>query len=525
MRSPSLAFAAASAAAALAAATAAPAPRVAPGGVARPARPASISASSSSSSSSSPPPPPPPPQRPAVDSFTFLDNGVVRLGIDLSRGGTIGFLGPSSDPSLSLLNAHDYGRSVQGSFYSGPNPFDPDGKCSEPGGWGQPWPWNPIGSGDVYLHAAPIINVTIAPDNTSAVVWTLPLQWACDNVPCDCTFEQEIQLSGSAVEVKLTMHTARVDQTRYPATTQELPAVYVTGDYCRLWTYNGSAPFTGGPLTEQPATWPWSSFTSGERWMAFTNASGYGVGVVSPFVAHFGSGFFNNGVNGAYDCVPKGYGPYDNPTGYIAPWSSEVIDPRFPFSYRFALVLGQLEAIRAYVALAHQSGRDEPLAPQYDFFAGRTDRASCFASDAVDGGLPIGARGLALNITGPHPLVSGPITVFSASSVPGLRVNASHDASLGAGVESLVWWWRLGDDVGAAPCATCLLAVQAIADGAFHVYDFALAAVPEWSGAITRIVYQPLGAAAVSPGVYGRPGIVAVASIVAQTAAPAPRGE
>ncbi len=82
-----------------------------------------------------------------TDSFRFLDNGVIRLGIDVSRGGTLGWLGPSSNTKLSLLNTHDYGRVVQGSFYSGPNPFDPEGKCSEPGGWGRPWPWNPIGAG------------------------------------------------------------------------------------------------------------------------------------------------------------------------------------------------------------------------------------------------------------------------------------------------------------------------------------------------------------------------------------------
>ena len=222
----SLSLGVAAAAAAAAAATAAP---WAPAGVPRPGAPRQPLALSASPASASAAPP-------SADSFTFLDNGVVRLGIDTSRGATIGFLGPSSDPSLSLLNVHDYGRSVQGSFYSGPNPFNPAGKCSEPGGWGQPWPWNPIGSGDVYLHAAPIINVTIAPDNTSATAWTRPLQWACDNVPCDCLFEQEIRLNGAAVEVTLTMHTARADTTPYPAQTQELPAVYVTGDYCHLWT-------------------------------------------------------------------------------------------------------------------------------------------------------------------------------------------------------------------------------------------------------------------------------------------------
>ena len=283
--------------------------------------------------------------------------------------------------------------------------------------------------------------------------------------------------------------------------------------------YNGSAPFTGDALSEQPATWPWSSFTSGERWMAFTNASGYGVGVVSPSVAHFGSGFFNDGVNGAYDCVPKGLGPYDPQTGYIAPWSTETIDPKSPFAYSFALVLGPLASIRAYAAQAHQSGRDQPLTPHYSF-AGCSDRMDCFVSDAEDGGLPIGARGLELNVSGPHPLVSSPITVFAPAAVPVVRVNASHDASLGSGVESVLWWWRFGDDVGGSPCAACVLGVPAIADGAFHTYDFDVSSVPSYAGAeaITRIVYQPLGAADVSPSVFGRPGIVAVASILAAPA-------
>lgn len=52
------------------------------------------------------------------DSFRYLDNGVIRLGIDMSRGGSIGWLGPSSNTSLSLLNHYDFGREVQGSFVS-----------------------------------------------------------------------------------------------------------------------------------------------------------------------------------------------------------------------------------------------------------------------------------------------------------------------------------------------------------------------------------------------------------------------
>jgi len=447
---------------------------------------------------------------PSVDTFVYLDNGIVRLGIDSSRGGTLGFLGPSSEPTFSLLNVHDFGRVVQGSFYSGPNPFNPGGKCSEPGGWGQPWPWNPIGAGDVYLHAAPVLNITVSPDKTSAHVWTQPMQWACDAVPCDCLFEQSIALRGNAVEVTLTMHTSRADTTFYGGTTQELPAVYVTGDFCHLWTHNGSRPFTNEPLAEQPATWPWSSFTSGERWLAFTNASGYGVGVVSPFVAHFGAGFFNDGVNGAYDCVPKGLGPYDPQTGYIAPWEAEIIDPRAPYAYKFALVLGSLASIRAYAAAEHAVGNDEPLPPSYDF-VGRGDRAHCTYSDAQDAGLPVGSRGLQFNVTGPHPMVMGPTTLFPPSAISKIFVNASLDASL-SGVTAALWFERLGD---ASPCATCVVLRPSPADGAFHVLEFDLADAPAWAAApaIQRVVFQPLGAAAVSPSVYGRVGIAAVASI------------
>lgn len=286
--------------------------------------------------------------------------------------------------------------------------------------------------------------------------------------------------------------------------------MYVTGDFCHLWMHNGTHPFTNETLAEQPATWPWSSFTSGERWLAFTNASGYGVGVVTPFVSHFGAGYYNNGANGAYDCVPKGLGPTDSPTGYIAPWENEIIDPRAPYAYKFALVLGSLASIRAYAAAEHAAGRDEPLPPQYDF-VGRGDRAHCTYSDAQDACLPVGPRGLQLNVTGPHPMITGPTTLFAPLAISKIMVNASLDASL-SGVTAALWFERLGD---AGPCADCVVLVAAPADGAFHVLEFDLAGTPAWASApaIQRIIFQPLGAAAVPPAVYGRIGIAAVTSI------------
>ena len=131
-----------------------------------------------------------------------------------------------------------------------------------------------FGAGDVYNHAAPVINFTKSSDNTTATVFTQPMQWACDNVPCDCVFRQDIVLRGSAVEVSLTLLPHRTDTTFYAGVTQELPAVYVTGDFCHLWTYNSTLPPFTGAVTEQPAAWganAWSTFTTSERWVAVRN--------------------------------------------------------------------------------------------------------------------------------------------------------------------------------------------------------------------------------------------------------------
>ena len=375
----------------------------------------------------------------------------------------------------------------------------------------------PIGAGDVYKHTAPILNISIGPDNTTASVWTQPMQWACDNVPCDCLLEQRIALKGNAVEVELILHTARSDTTFYPGQTQELPAVYVVGDYCHLWTYNGTQPFAGDALAEQPAVWganAWGAFTSGERWMAFTNASGWGLGVVSPFVAHFGAGFFNNGVIGTYNCTPKGYGPTDSPTGYIAPWGAEIIDPTTPFAYRFALVLGSLAEIRSYAASEHAEGNDMTLQPQLHFFSTGTREHSVY-TDMQDGGLTrIGEEGgLQLNVTGQFPTLHSPLTVFSPARALRVVVNISY-TSLPPGVaNAALWFVALGEDT---PCPTCLAAAAVgPADGTWRELAFDLAANPAYTAlaAVTQVLFQPFGAAPLEPMHFAE-GKACVASIL-----------
>ena len=79
----------------------------------------------------------------------YLDNGVVRIGIDLSIGGAITYFSDlRGGDRANMVNSFDWGRQVQMSFYSGPNPYQPNGKKPKDN-WKQ-LGWNPIQSGDCY---------------------------------------------------------------------------------------------------------------------------------------------------------------------------------------------------------------------------------------------------------------------------------------------------------------------------------------------------------------------------------------
>src|SRR5579871_5558510 len=127
-----------------------------------------------------------------LNRMAWLDNGVIRLGVDLDRGGSIGFLA-DVQKGQNVVNVHDLGRWIGQSYYSGPKPFGdlhPDWKD---------WSWNPVSAGDVYGTASKIVETKN--DGRTLYVKSIPLQWALNNVPADCTFETWMTLDGHTVQV------------------------------------------------------------------------------------------------------------------------------------------------------------------------------------------------------------------------------------------------------------------------------------------------------------------------------------
>ena len=73
------------------------------------------------------------PERPRRQpvKMSYLDNGVIRLGVDLNLGGAITYLSRSG-AEQNLVNSFDCGRQIQMSYYSGPVPFAVAGKQPKP---------------------------------------------------------------------------------------------------------------------------------------------------------------------------------------------------------------------------------------------------------------------------------------------------------------------------------------------------------------------------------------------------------
>ena len=104
--------------------------------------------------------------------MNYLDNGVIRLGVDLNMGGAITYLSRSGTEQ-NLVNSFDCGRQIQMSYYSGPVPFAIAGKQPKP-----EWSfigWNPIQVGDAFGNSSKLLEHSN--DSKQIYVKCIPLHW------------------------------------------------------------------------------------------------------------------------------------------------------------------------------------------------------------------------------------------------------------------------------------------------------------------------------------------------------------
>ena len=108
-------------------------------------------------------------ERPLQDGpgrMAYLDNGIIRVGVDLDRGGSIGYLADVTKGG-NVVNVHDLGRWIGQSYYAGPRPFGTapglEGMALEPGQ-----------HGDVYGNASKLLEKKN--DGKTLYVKSVPMQ-------------------------------------------------------------------------------------------------------------------------------------------------------------------------------------------------------------------------------------------------------------------------------------------------------------------------------------------------------------
>lgn len=396
--------------------------------------------------------------------ITYLDNGVIRVGVDLARGGAISYLSEHGSGS-SVVNIHDLGRYIQQSYYSGPDPFIPPGATQHPAyaGWG----WNPVQAGDVYGY--PSLVTDSGNDGHTIYTRSIPKQWALRNVDSECTMETWVTLAENRVHVRNRLVNSRSDTTRYGGRHQELPAIYTIGTLYRLFTYTGTAPFTGDALTQiHNSGPPWAYWSSTENWSALVDVNDWGLGVFLPGASLTVGGFAGS----------PGWGwPTSANTGYIAPLHTDLLDHDIVYEYEYTLILGRLhEDIRSY-AYANAPGPGPSL-------VFTRDRQHCLPSNLSDSSPPF-AGFWRLSLDRQDPQIFCPPGLWSATDVPSIFIKAAFHTS----ADEAEVFFALEDGVFSGDKR---ITVPVIPDGGVHTIQVDLHSHPLYSGVITKLRFDPI---------------------------------
>ena len=417
--------------------------------------------------------------------MTFLDNGQVRIGMDLALGGAVTFISSKDHPG-NIINSADLGRQIQMSHYSGPWPFAPGDKKprKEWAGLG----WNPIQTGDCYGNPSRVVEHRNS--GKEIYIKCIPMQWPLDNVPGDCTFETWTRLEGPVIHMRYRCTNQRTDPTPYHACPQELPAVYTISKLYRLMSYTGEKPFTQDTLTrvtnDWRAPWPWTRFVGTERWAALVDDDDWGLGVFKDDGGEFDGGIFGEG---------RSVDPKDSSTGYVAPIHVENFDYNIVYEHRTDFMVGKLADIRnRFNRMATQSP------PRWRF---ASDRQHWMIRDATDLGLPLKGA-WRIKLAAKKPLLESGVRCWRAEDAPSLDLRIAYT---GHATTARILWKRLDDDKYDDKKSS---GVDLKPDGQFHTYHVKLASSAEYHGLIIGLAIEPVA--------QPRPGEgIAINSIVLST--------
>jgi hypothetical protein len=403
---------------------------------------------------------------PSAPRMTFLDNGEVRIGMDLDLGGAVTFLSSKDHPD-NIINSADLGRQIQMSHYSGPWPFEAGDKKPHPAWAGLGW--NPIQTGDCYGNPSRVL--THHNDGRELYLKCVPMQWPLNNVPGDCIFETWTTLAGPLVHMRFRCTSQRADKTGYRPCPQELPAVYTISKLWRLMSYTGDRPFTQGRLThvtnDWHKPWPWTRFLATEHWAALVGDDDWGLGVLKEDAGEFHGGIHGDG---------RSDDPKHGSTAYVAPIHMETFDHNIVYEHRTVFMPGQLAEIRKQF-----NGMSNRRPPAWNFVS---DRQHWTVRNATDQGFPLRGQ-WRIKCGADKPRLESGIQFWRSEAAPLLVLVVAQDAR--RTTTARIFWRRLDDDKWDVKKS---LTLDLKPGGRFHRYQLNLGASLEYCGLITGLAIE-----------------------------------
>jgi len=259
------------------------------------------------------------------ESWAYLDNGVIRIGVDKSRGSAIGYFALSKD-RRNLLNHHDEGRFIQQSYYG-----NRDGSM-----WAKKaWTYNPVQGGSYKGEDARTLEFKQTDNDLFAMVE--PLHWASAKRCPEAIMSEWIRLEGPVAIIRMRMdYTGGTQGARH----QEMPAMFVDFDLPHLLFERDGKLVRHTPVFLEEQGGPERvRYTGG--WLAYVDAKDFGIGIFTP------------GTNEAVTYRFRGNGktgPNGSACSYVAPVRTLALEEGTTIDYRFYLTIGTLEEISARFA-------------------------------------------------------------------------------------------------------------------------------------------------------------------------------
>ena len=252
------------------------------------------------------------------EEWVYLNNGKLHLGVNRTAGAALGWLSESGR-NTNVLNHFDLGRYVQQSWYGSADGSDWNGK---------PWRWNPVQAGNWQNTPAELTSFSATESGIESA--SVPIHWATGKLLREVTLRQKIALQDFVVRIDYEMEYNGT--VTHPLQDQELPAVFVDAAYPNL---HFIPPGGNEPKSLVPG-WPNERYEIAQPWVAYTDGTNRGIGVLVPGVdtitCYRAEGDPNNRNKGA--------------CSYVAPVKQLVIKPGFSYAYTVYLTLGTLPEIR-----------------------------------------------------------------------------------------------------------------------------------------------------------------------------------